>query len=629
MTVLGPLVALQVLSGQLLAQTSAGSSTRLANSATPSTTTNDRLLQLIPILTGDGTPVDRRQAAQQILQLGGDEAVKALAGVLVLKNNSAAKIAICDTLADMNAPPAWLAEPLLDLLKQKKDQQIHDAALAALSRFNGPSISLRLKDLLEDEELQWLRTENVARSRELYALLPKEADRIARLQTWLKAAQPLDRLTALEIIHAAMLATTPTPPAKEVLQQIRQMLRDADERVRRALVVVLMDLQEKEDAARILAMLEHERSPVVLEEIYKALGRMGTLESIDACIKGLKSSNSKVAGGAADALGRLCRRANGAPPPNVGTAVNALIELASNPMEDDLRAQIIDAMSEIADPRFLPILIPHAQSSEKVPLIRQAALAGLGQIGDPAQVDLVIARLSEDQDTGVRQAATEALGKLGSTLAHLKPLTACLAETSGSIQASAWEAYRHVFARLSWEERLAVLVTWSGNDKSTTTRRIDLLSDLETQAASMKNEPSQLLNIRESLGDALHASADYALAAGAYTRAVDGLSAERANLRIPLTAKLMDAYLHVPSYDKVAALVQAAQSAQSPEMLDALSGRLLMHVQDLAKTNGKAAIECIARLKQSSPGLFRANWTKKFETIRKTATQPATTKTSN
>ncbi|MBI4580397.1 MAG: HEAT repeat domain-containing protein [Planctomycetes bacterium] len=620
--VLGVAVAVQfpppVARGQAVDSATAAASTRTGDATNPS----DRLLLLIPTLTGEGTTADRHEAAAAILRLGTEDAVKAVTGILKLKNNNAAKLAICAAVGEMDSPPAALAEPLLALLQQQKDPQIHDAVVPALSRFTDPSISGRLKDFLEQEELEWLRSEHVARSRELYGLLPKESDRIGRLQTWLKAAQPVDRLTALEIVHGAMLATTPTPPAKEVLQQIRQMLRDPDEDVRRKCVAVLRDLQEKEDAARILGMLEHERSPVVLEEIYKALGRMGDPEATGACIKGLRNPNEDVASGAADALGRLCRVVNGKVPPNAALAVTAILERANEPMGDKLREQLVTAMAQIADRRFLPILAVHAKPDEKVAQVRQAAIAGIGQIGDPEQVDLVIAGLSEDPDPGVREAAAEALGKLGNKPAHLRPLVLHLADASQAVQNKAWAAYRQVVGRLTWEERRQAFSAWTGEDKVSTGRRIDLLTDMESQAAAAKNDPGRLVDIREELGDALLTSGEYALAAAAFARAAEGMTAEQAGRRLPLTVKLLNAYLRVPAYDKAMA---TAAAAQSPQAREALAEQLFRFVENLAKTDPRGAVDCIDRFRASSPDLFNGDWGARFDGLRRSTTQPAST----
>lgn len=582
----------------------------------------ERLLILIPCLTGEGTPADRRQAALDILQLETEESVKAIAGILSLKNNAAAKLAICEALAEMETIPPGLAEPLLGLLQQQKEQALRDGAVAALYRFSDPEVSRRLRDFLEQEELQWLRAENVARSRELYALLPRESDRVARLLTWLKAAQPLDRLTALEIIHSAMLATTPTPPVKEVLQQIRLMLRDPDENVRRKLVIVLRDLQEKDDAGRIMAMLEHEQSPLVLEEIYKALGRMGATEAISACIAGLQSPNVKVASGAADALGRLCRKVSGNAPPPADAVVAALLQKATTPMDDAvLRGQVIGAMAAIADPKFLPVLVSRAGPDEQVAQIRQAALTGIGEIGDPAQIELIVARLGDDSDAGVREAAAEALGKLGSKPVHLRPLFSRLSDPSPAVQTRAWQAYRQIFARLSWTERNEVLAGWNSSDKPGNGRRIDLLTDLESQATTAKSDAAELARIREDLGDALAASTEYALAAAAFARAIESMNPGQGSDSVTLHAKLLDAYLHVPAHDKALALASAA----SPQMTSAMAERLIAYLQDLARIDGRAASECIDRFKTGSPVLFNGEWAARFDQIRRSTSQPAGT----
>jgi HEAT repeat protein len=419
-----------------------------------------------------------------------------------------------------------------------------------------------------------------------------------------------------------MLATTPTPPAREVLLQIRQMLRDTDQSVRRKVVVVLRDLQEKDDATRIAGMLEHERSPVVLEEIYKALGRMGAVEAVPACVSGLLSSDSIVAAGAADALGRLCRRVNGKAPPQAAAAVAALLQKTSVHIEDaNLRGQIVTALAAIADLQSLPVLLTHAGPEELVPQIRQAAVTGIGEIGDPSNIDLVVSRLNEDADPGVREAAAEALGKLGSRPLHLRPLSLRLSDSSPTVQIKCWAAYRQLFARLSWAERLEVLATWSGPDKATILRRIDLLTDLESQATNVKSDPGELVRIREELGDALLAGAEYALAAAAYSRAVEAMTAEQGDRRLSVLPKLLDAYLYSPAHDKAVSL---AASAQSPQMVGAMAERLLAYAQEKAKIDSQAALECINKFKTGAPALFAGEWAAKFELIRTATSQPAT-----
>lgn len=607
---------------------------------------NAQIITLIPSLIGEGSADVRKQAAAEILRLGSNESVVALVGVLNLKNNVPAKIAVCQAVADLEKPPAALAESLLTLLEQKdatptvppkesiaaaaavpRETSLRDAVVAALRKYTDPDVQTRLRRFLEREEFEWLRAEHVARSKELFGLL-KEADRPARLQSWLKAAQPIDRMTALEIIHSAMLATTPTPPAEDVLAQIRQMLKDPDEAVRRKVVVVLRDLQELEDAARLLTMAETERSPLVLEELYRALGRMGDPGAIGVCIEGLRNPSERVAAAAADALGRLCRKGNGQatgdPTPDDTKVVAALLERSAQPMPDALRLEVIGAMAEIADARFLPRLVAYAGPAEKMPGIRQAAIAGIGQIGGPAQIDLLVGRLADDPDPGVRDAAAEALGKLGSQTSHLAPLVARLQDVSPAVQNRAWLAYQAIFLRLSAADHQQVLDTWIGTDAATVAKRIDLLTDLEGQAVTLKLDAKQMMSIREQLGDALMSGTQYVAASAAYARALEAVPADQPDRRAPLAAKLMEAHLKALAYDKAIALATTSSAGQ---VKDALAERLLKYVQDLAKIDAKAAQDCIEKFRTGAPALVSGLWAAKFDEVKRAATQPATSAT--
>ena len=584
-----------------------------------------QLIELIPVLTGDGTPDTRKTAAVAILRMASEDSTAALIRILSLKNNLGAKIAICQAIAEFDGPPSTLAKPLFSLLEER-DESLREAAVAALSAIRDPDTSARLRAFMERQQAEWLRAEHVARTKELYGLLTRDADRTAHLLSWLRAPLTLGRLTALDIIHAAMLATTPAPPAEEVLQQLRQMLRDPEESVRRKLVIVLRDLQETEDAARLRAMINSERSPLVLAEIYLALGRMGDIESIPDCIAGLSHTREAVAMGAADALGRLARRTNGKRPQSVGAAVTALLKRASQPIENpNLRRELIEAMAEIADEAFLPILTVRAQQDEPVAAIRQAALTGIGRIGRAEHLELLNERLAEDIDPGVRQAAAEAIGKLSGGAGQLRPLLMRLdpkIEPSAAVQAAAWDAYRAIFVRLPSVDREAALANWTGEDVGTVTRRADLLADLEKQLATSRTEPQTIAALREQLGDAYLLIGQHAQAAAAYSRALDVITPDQAAGRTRLLAKQVEAHLLTPAVDKA---VTIAASAQAAADRTALADRFLRHVETLGRSDPKAARDVIARLQAAVPGLFGAEYAARFEEIRRTATQPATT----
>lgn len=584
-----------------------------------------QLIELIPVLTGEGTPESRKGAAAAILRMATEDSTAALIRILSLKNNVGAKIAICQAVSEFDDPPPTLSQPLFTLLEER-DAALREAAVAALSAIRDPDTIARLRAFMERQQAEWLRAEHVLRTKELYALLTRDADRTAHLLSWLRAPLTLDRLIALDIIHAAMLATTPVPPADEVLQQLRQMLRDPEESVRRKLVIVLRDLQEAEDVARLRAMIDVERSPLVLAEIYLALGRMGDIESIPACIAGLGHRSEAVVMGAADAFGRLARRTNGKRPQSVDAAVAALLKRASQPIENpNLRRELIEAMAEIADESFLPILVSRAQQDEPVAAIRQAALIGIGRIGKPEQLELLNERLAEDVDPGVRQAAAEAIGKLGTSLGHLRPLMIRLdakIEPSVAVQAAAWDAYRAVFVRLPAADRQSALANWAGDDLGTATRRADLLADLEKQLATGKTEPQIITAVREQLGDTYLLIGQHAQAAAAYSRALDVVKLDQTDSRSRLLAKQVEAHLLTPAIDKAVSMAASAQSAPDRR---AMAERFLRHVETLGRTDPKAAKEVIARLQAAVPGLFGPEYATRFDAIRRTATQPATT----
>lgn len=634
-SLIGVLVAVWALAGRPVfgAETAPAAAPTTETATSPAASqpsATDIIIQLQPRLTGDGDPATRKQAAFGILQTESPEGVSALLNILNLKNNTAAKLAICEALADLDTPPPVFAEPLLALMEQP-ETALSDAAIKALARFQDPNVVERYRDFLERQEHEKTRTELVKRTKEIYSLLPKGPERVARLLTWLKGPLALDRQTALEIIQEAMLGTTPTPPTAEVLAQVRTMLGDPDATVRQRVVMVLRVLGEKEDAARIRAAIPNERSPIVLEEIYRALGRMSDLDAVPACIEGLKHASARVAAGAADALGRLCNK-NGTRPATevMATVVHALVDKAATPMTDPLlRGDVIEAMSDIADEQFLPVLVAHAAPEEKVPGIRQAAITGIGRIGNSAQIDLVLARLSDDPDPGVRQAAAEALGKLGSQRAHLAALRTRLdpkIEPVAAVQNRAWDSYRLIFPKLPLADQRAVLDTWAGDDRALVSRRIDLLTDLEKQAAAAGSESQRIISIREELGDAYVLAGQDALASGVFARALELLPADPSDHRSRLTLKLMDAYLKNPAIEKAIAL---AAAVNGPPLKTALVERLLVHARNLHKIDPKVAQELVDTIAREVPDLFGAEWAAKFQQLRQPATQPASTRPAN
>ena len=410
--------------------------------------------------------VRRRDAAVIILRLGTPDAIKALVDVFDADNNEQAKLAVCEAVAETRIQvPEFL--PKLESLLQHKSYPLRKAAATALGVYTDPKVASRLESFRQEQE-RILMTESLDKLMDgLYEATPDEAKRNALLLEWLKSPLATQRLKALQLVNDALRAKGANP-ATEILAQIRGTLTDPDELVRQKTIDALRDVGLPEDATRIRALLAGERSPAVREEIYKALGKLTDPASIEACIGGMVEPDEKVAAAASDALGRLCQKGSVREHERITIVVNAILRRLARPVENvSLRRELVEAMADIADPRFTPLLIRHAGADELEPTIRQAALRGLERVGDAAGLNIVLDRLAHDSDMGVREVAAHALGQLGDQPAHLQALRTRLdrtAETAPTVANAAWDAYLLVFQKLSPEDQLAALATWDGSE---------------------------------------------------------------------------------------------------------------------------------------------------------------------
>jgi HEAT repeat protein len=430
----------------------------------PATTTAPsaaQLAELVLRIAGQNDLATRRAAAIEVLSMGDESGAEALLTIFNTQNNDLAKIAVCEAVARVEPKTAVFRTPLLKLL-QHKDKRLREAAARALNVYRqDPEVD----EQLEDFERQQLIAELIETNRELYTLLPDDAQRAERLLLWLGSQRPFLRAMAIEIVHQDLLSRASLPP-ESVVAKLRTMLADRDIFVRRKLVALMRDLRDASDAERLQARLEVEQSPEVRGLIYHALGYLGDLDSIAICVAGLEDPEPAVAAKAAAAIGELsaiAQAANGGEASDqIALAAEGLLALAKGGLDDDeLRASVIGAMASIADPSFAPVLARHAGGEEPLAPIRQSAISGLGLIGSDDQMPLIVERLSAEKDAGVREAAVDALGRIGSELPDLQPLRECLdpkAEPSNAVRTKAWQAYHEILMRLTPKESAQLLL---------------------------------------------------------------------------------------------------------------------------------------------------------------------------
>ncbi len=436
--------------------------TQSAPASSPAAADAVTLAELVLKIAGQSDPKVRREAAVQILKLNSPEGVQALLPIFASSNNEAAKLAVCEAIAEVRSKDPLFRQPLLSLLDHK-EPTLREAAVAALAGYRGDAV---VDHRLAEIDRQLVIDEWVVLAREFYALLPTDADRTERLKLWLASRRSFVRETALEAIYQA-LKKKQVEPAPVILAQLRTMIDDPEESVRRRVIEILRDLRQQEDSHLLEARLAKEESPATKELIYHALGYLQNPASIPVCLEGLQDPVDSVAAKAAGALASLIEFAKSSQGTvDLQPVTRALLQRAEAGLGDDkLRAAVIDAMASIAAPDCLDVLVKYAGSDEYVPAIRQSAIRGIGAAGKPAgdRLPLVIERLAVEQDPGVREAAVTALGHLGGRPEHLVPLRTRFdpkIELSVAVQKKAWEAYQAIFMRMVPKDRMQVITAY-------------------------------------------------------------------------------------------------------------------------------------------------------------------------
>lgn len=573
--------------------------------------------QIIRVLDGDAQ--GRRRAAGGILSTGTDEGVAALVNVLNLTNNDRAKQAICEASAETGIRPPAFREPLL-ALTHHTDPVLVAAAVNALQGYDDPDIIERVRAIKEKQSRAELVARIVELSRRLYEQT-SEDERPVLLERWLRdQVLPEQRSIALDIIHQELRHHE---PAENVVGQIRAMLDDEEPTVLHKAIIVLRDLRQLKDAAHLRALLEKPQPEAIRGAIYNALGYLADPESIDVCATALlEDPDDAVAAHAATTLGLLAGHNPGPPEALRQRAVEALIERAERPMDNPrLRESVIEAMVRIADPTCLPTLVRRTGPEETVLAIRQTAIRGIGQMGDAGHLPLLGQIVAQDQDARVREAAAEAIGRLGTRPADLDPLRERLTDPSEVVQRAAWEAYQVIFQRLSSDAQRAALQSWRNDAPAEAARRVVLLEHIDTRLRTDETAGPRRAALREEIGDALLAIGRTADATTSFVRALDKLPADQTEPRARVVTKLVQAYLRLQELEK--AVTMAAELPEGP-VRDAAAARLLAFAEQNREQHPEVVRGFLTLLDELAPDRFGGGWPAQFDAVQATLPPPET-----
>jgi len=385
------------------AQTTAPATPTTAPSTAPAEPSPAELI--LNIVDPTNNAAGRLEYAVKLVGIGTPDAVKAVLAIIDTPNNHAAKLAICQAVAQGRLTEPAYKQPLLKMLAHP-DPAVQKAAHSALANYTDPDVIAVLQTYQQQEERRLLLEAMTRHAKARYELTPA-AERPKLLAELLASPLSIERMIAMDYIHADLRkGTLPDPPQ---LNQIRSLLTNPGVDIRLKAVLIVRDCHQMADAQLIRNLLGKDQPVAVREAAYNALGKLAEPASLQTCAAGLKDPVEAVAAEAVGALGRIAELKTGINPEAMDAAAKALLARAGQPMTNaKLRENVLDAMATIGDKAFVPIMARHVGSDETDTVVRQAAIRGLGRIADASQVPLIIQQLA-DADAGVRTSAVGAI----------------------------------------------------------------------------------------------------------------------------------------------------------------------------------------------------------------------------
>ncbi|MDR4494272.1 MAG: HEAT repeat domain-containing protein [Nitrospirales bacterium] len=205
------------------------------------------------------------------------------------------------------------------------------------------------------------------------------------------------------ILATGCIQETPPDPPDKVSQQLVKLLHDPQAEIRRTAALSLGKISDPTSVTGLIESLADQDEEVRQWSAW-ALGNLGdhlSQEAIVALVQSLADPSEQVKQTAALALGRT----------PASEDVLQVLEEALNIATPSTQQAIIQALSHFSFPFSYEIFLEATQS--QTPLIRQTAVAGLGELGDPRGLPVLRTLLLQDPNVRVRAEAAYRLGKLG------------------------------------------------------------------------------------------------------------------------------------------------------------------------------------------------------------------------
>ena len=199
-----------------------------------------------------------------------------------------------------------------------------------------------------------------------------------------------------------VVETTPEPPDR-VTEQLIILLRDPQPDTRRTAALSLGKIGNTQSISALVSALS-DPDDEVREWSAWALGNLGsslTKEALVSLVRHVADPSDSVRQAVVLALSQT----------TVSKEVMQVLAEAYTISTHATQLTIIQTLAQLEFPFAYALFIQALKSPD--PLIRQTALAGLGELGDPRGLLVIRTHLLQDSNAGVRSEAAFRLGKLG------------------------------------------------------------------------------------------------------------------------------------------------------------------------------------------------------------------------
>lgn len=429
--------------------------------------------------------------------------------------------------------------------------------------------------------------------------------RQAMLLDLLGSGEPEIRGIATDFVTAAMQDREDISPA--VRDRLVAMVGDSDPQVRLRTAETLYNMNYPGALGALLTQLAQEREDRVRIALVNAVTPIKDPAAVPVLLDVIgRSTSAAVTTAALRALGASAQNLRATNPALANQVAARLRGIALRPVNrppaaEEVRVGALNALAPLRDPNMLDrarLLLGES------PLIRQATLRLLGDLGDP-RAAAVIADMLQARDPAVRKLALDALGKTPNGLDYYQTFFNYMQprrEADAEVREAAWQALRAALPG-GTDQQVAETAQLFRNDPNHHIHVAHALAERLLRARKMGEWAFQLENIAE---DELKLSTPRpAEAAGHFEEALNYWLQNNGDAQTidKLTRKVVQALLAAGQYPQAAAFAQKAIARQWPAAQEVV-GPIIKHEADRLRTTGetRSALQLIdAALKMNPP----------------------------